>query len=209
MNKKLEEEYLKNNSRYNIEREILSTMEKNDLKSLIDDKLEEEKFYKENIVWYLKKLYTSTKYNTLKELEKIFFEWIVYIKAGWKLLEDTKQVIKHLMYLYDLKFTHKNINSQKNENYVSREVIEAVKQIKLEYIVLKYSSSKINNKNALKCPLHNDNRASFQIYSKTNSFYCYWCGIWWTSIEFVSKLFNLSNTEAIKKLQKDFYILNN
>jgi hypothetical protein len=56
MMKKLEEEYLKKTNRYDIERQMLFNIQKNDLKELISDKLKEEKFYKDLLVKYMKKL---------------------------------------------------------------------------------------------------------------------------------------------------------
>jgi len=200
--KKLEEEYLNNNKRYQIETDLLSTMWKNDLKTFITDKKSEERYYKNNLVKYMKKLINKPWYKSFNDLQKAYFEWVVYIKAWWKELEETRYVLENFQYLYNLKFTNKNSNKA---NF--KEIIDKVKQIDIEHIIVKYTNSKINHRKALKCPLHSDNRASFQIYSHTNSFYCYGCCVWWTSIEFTAKLFNLTNNEAIAKLKTDFLYL--
>lgn len=202
MMKKFEDEYLRKNNRYDLERAILSNMKKDDLKTLISDKLLEEKYYKDNLVKYMKKLAQSSLYSSANELQKIFFEWLIYIKAWWMELEKTRNSIKDFKYLYSLKFTAQQVS--KNKNYITKDDIDNIKNLDMEYIIIKYTNSKVNRKKALRCPLHNDNRASFQIYPQTHSFYCYGCNVWWTPIEFVAKLFNLTNKEAITKLKTDF-----
>jgi len=204
--KKLEEEYLRKNNRYDIERKLISCMWEKDFKEFINDKKLEEKFYKERLIKYMQKLLKNPNYKNFDDLQKIYFEWVIYIKAGWKELEETRDVLKNLQYLYDLKFTSKNNDS--NLKILTRENIEKVKNIDIEQVVIKYTNSKINHNKALKCPLHKDNRASFQIYKNTNSFYCYGCSIWWTPIEFVANLFKLNNKEAIEKLKTDFLYFN-
>ena len=203
--KKLEKQYLDKNLRYHIEREILSTMKKEDLQIIMKDKSDEEKYYKERLKKYMKKLMTSPRYLSWDELERLFNEWIIYIKAWWKEYEEFKELNKQFKYLFDLKFTDKNSKTYSNISY--KEVIEKVKALNIKEVVTKYTNSKINHNDSLKCPLHKDNRASFQIYWKTNSFYCYWCHIWWTPIEFTAKLFNLTNKEAINKLKDNFLYL--
>ena len=204
MTKKIEEEYLQKNSRYKIERELLSTMSKEDLKTMINDKSKEEWFHKGNLVQYMTKLINSESYSSFDELEKIFFEWLVYIKAWWKQLEDTRKIIKDLQYLYDLKYTNKKVFTKGN---LSKEIIDKVKNLDIENVIVKFTNSTIRSNKSLKCPLHDDNRASFQIYTKTNSFYCYWCNVWWSPIEFTAKLFNLTNKEAINKLKTNFLFI--
>lgn len=204
--KMIEEEYLRKNNRYEIERKLISSIWEKEFKEFINDKKSEEKFYKDRLVKYMKKLFKNPNYKNFDDLQKLYFEWVIYIKAWWKELEEIRDVLKNFQYLYDLKFTNKNNNS--NSKYLNREIIEKVKNIDIEQVVIKYTNSKINYNKALKCPLHNDNRASFQIYKNTNSFYCYGCSIWWTPIEFVANLFRLSNKEAIEKLKTDFLYLN-
>ena len=188
-----EEIYLQNtDSRYEVERKMLSILSNEDLKTMISDKSKEEKFHKGNLVQYMTKLINSEVYYSFDELQKIFFEFIIYIKAWWTKLEDTRRLIKDLEYLYDLKYTNKKVFNKDN---LSKEVIDKVK------------NSFIRGNKSLKCPLHDDNRASFQIYNKTNSFYCYWCKVWWTPIEFTAKLFNLTNKEAINKLKTNFLFI--
>ena len=202
--KKLEEEYLKKTNRYQTERELLSAMLKDELQAFIIDKKKEEKYHKNNLVKYMKKLANKPWYKSFNELQKVYFEGVIYIKSWWRELEETRDVLKNFQYLYNLKFTKKNNISK---NVITKELVEKVKQIDIEYIITKYTDSKINTQKALKCPLHNDSRASFQIYPRTNSFYCYWCSVWWTPIEFTAKLFNLTNKEAIAKLKTDFLFI--
>lgn len=202
MMKDMEAQYLKKNSRYNIERELLSTIKKEELQSIINDKSKEEKYHKDNLVRYMKKLASLSWYASLDDLEKQFFEWMIYVKAWGKELENSHKIIKDLKYLYNLKFTTKNVS--KDKNYISRELIDQVKWLDISNVIFKYSWLEWNRNNMIKCPLHSDNKSSFKIYSETNSFNCFWCDWWWTTIEFTAKLFGLTNKEAIQKLKQDF-----
>lgn len=51
-----------------------------------------------------------------------------------------------------------------------------------------------------KCPLHDDNNASFAIYPATNSFYCFTEGIGGDVIKFYQLLYKVDFKKAIKKL---------
>lgn len=51
-----------------------------------------------------------------------------------------------------------------------------------------------------KCPLHNERTASFVLYKKTNSFYCFGCKQGGSVIDLVMKLHNYDVKEAIKYL---------
>lgn len=54
------------------------------------------------------------------------------------------------------------------------------------------------------CPFHDERTASLKIYESTNSFYCFGCHAGGDVINFVGKLFGLSNLDAAKKLNEDF-----
>ena len=59
-------------------------------------------------------------------------------------------------------------------------------------------------KGAALCPFHTEKTPSFQIYKDTQSFYCFGCGAGGSAIDFVMRMFNLSNLEAARKLGADF-----
>jgi uncharacterized protein with NAD-binding domain and iron-sulfur cluster len=106
--KKLEEEYLKKINRYQTERELLSVIWKEELQFFISNKKKEEIYHKNNLVKYMKKLVNKPWYKSFNELQKVYFEGVVYIKSWWRELEETRDILKNFQYLYNLKFTKKN-----------------------------------------------------------------------------------------------------
>ena len=54
------------------------------------------------------------------------------------------------------------------------------------------------------CPFHNDRTPSMKL--NEDYFYCFGCGATGDVIDFVARLFNLSNYEAAQKLADDFGI---
>lgn len=52
------------------------------------------------------------------------------------------------------------------------------------------------------CPFHNEKTPSMRLYEQ--SFYCFGCHIGGDVVSFVSKLFDLSAIEAVKKINTDF-----
>jgi hypothetical protein len=52
------------------------------------------------------------------------------------------------------------------------------------------------------CPIHKEKTASFCIYHKTNTFYCFGCHAGGDSIRFVQLLHNLSFKDALKYMGK-------
>lgn len=68
-------------------------------------------------------------------------------------------------------------------------------------IVYRYVGQ-ISRKKTISCPFHKEKTPSLKVYE--NSFYCFGCGAGGDIINFVSKLFNLSNHEAAEKIDADF-----
>lgn len=58
------------------------------------------------------------------------------------------------------------------------------------------------NRHMCSCPFHKDKNPSMKIYDKT--FYCFSCNRTGDLIQFVQYLFNLSFTDAMKKINYDF-----
>ena len=61
-----------------------------------------------------------------------------------------------------------------------------------------------NSKGFICCPFHNEKTPSFKAYNGTGGCNCFGCGEHGSVIDFVMKYFNLSFTEAVKKLNADF-----
>lgn len=54
------------------------------------------------------------------------------------------------------------------------------------------------------CPFHTEKTGSLKVYQQ--SFYCYGCGSGGDAITFVRRLFDLSFTDAVQKLNDDFLL---
>ena len=63
---------------------------------------------------------------------------------------------------------------------------------------------KVNRGNMICCPFHNDRHPSMKL--NRDYFYCFGCGATGDVIDFVARLFGLSNYGAAKKLAYDFGI---
>ena len=63
---------------------------------------------------------------------------------------------------------------------------------------------KVGRGNMARCPFHNDHTPSMKL--NEDYFYCFGCGVHGDVINFVARLFNLSNYEAAQKLAYDFEI---
>ena len=62
----------------------------------------------------------------------------------------------------------------------------------------------VNRSDMICCPFHDDRRPSMKL--NRDYFYCFGCGATGDVIDFVARLFGLSNYEAAKKLAYDFGI---
>ena len=54
------------------------------------------------------------------------------------------------------------------------------------------------------CPFHRDRHPSMKIYPHDRGYYCFTCGEGGDVVTFVSRLYNLKNEEAARKLIEDF-----
>lgn len=59
----------------------------------------------------------------------------------------------------------------------------------------------------MSCPFHQDPTPSFTIYEKTNSFYCFGCGVGGDGIKFVQKLYNLTPRDAAVAICRAFGLM--
>lgn len=75
-----------------------------------------------------------------------------------------------------------------------------LENITMEEILDKYNIRK--SRDMFCCPFHNDKSPSAKMYS--NSYFCFACGKWGDTIQFVQDYFNLSFIDAIKKIDYDF-----
>ena len=76
--------------------------------------------------------------------------------------------------------------------------------ISVKEVFQRYIGGEINNKGFSKCPFHNERTASFTLYEKNKSFYCFGCGAGGNVINLVAKALNISYYEAMKRLDEDY-----
>lgn len=82
--------------------------------------------------------------------------------------------------------------------------IELIKdRVRIEDVLALYGVTP-NYKGKCKCPIHNDDTPSFQIYD--NHFYCFGCRAYGDVIELYKKIERTSNSEAINKLMQIFHL---
>lgn len=80
--------------------------------------------------------------------------------------------------------------------------IQAKSSLSIERVVEYYGIKLTKNKS--RCPFHKEKTDSFSINRSKQIFKCFGCGVAGDIITFTSKLFNLRNIDAVKKLSEDF-----
>lgn len=80
-------------------------------------------------------------------------------------------------------------------------VFDTVKQSVTTRQAAEMYGSKIRRNNMTSCPFHNDRTPSMKV---DNRFHCFGCGADGDVIDFVSRLFGISNLEAAQKIASDF-----
>ena len=71
--------------------------------------------------------------------------------------------------------------------------------------VAEHYGIELNKQNKCCCPFHTEKTASFHVYPKSQSFYCFGCGVGGDTIAFVQKFLNLpSPIKTAERLNNDF-----
>ncbi|HIT20306.1 MAG TPA: DNA primase, partial [Candidatus Scybalosoma faecavium] len=83
-------------------------------------------------------------------------------------------------------------------------LFETVKSAVTVKQATEYYGCKVNRGNMICCPFHDDRHPSMKL--NRDYFYCFGCGATGDVIDFVARLFGLSNYGAAKKLAYDFGI---
>jgi len=161
-----------------IKQQVLSIMQDSEIAIIIWDKRKEW--------WWVegeKKLAMKPyRWDNRKIIELIYLD-------EQNLLNKT---IKELQYVLKSRtvWISNDINIEElKDNIPIVEVIETIAWIRIT-----------NTRHLIRCPLHKDNTASLKIYVNTNSFYCQWCSIGGSSIDFIKHFYNTTTREAILKL---------
>lgn len=82
-------------------------------------------------------------------------------------------------------------------------VFDAVKQSVTTRQAAEMYGMKIRRNNMVSCPFHNDRTPSMKV---DNRFHCFGCGADGDVIDFVSRIYGISNLEAAQKTASDFGI---
>lgn len=86
---------------------------------------------------------------------------------------------------------------------IMSDIFEAAKMLDMRTVAEYYGLS-VNRHGRGLCPFHSEKTPSFTAYPDGRGFYCYGCGNGGDAITFVSKLFDLSPIESLKRLNADF-----
>lgn len=85
-------------------------------------------------------------------------------------------------------------------NYIINQIKSSVP---LADAVERYTGERLI-KNKMRCPFHSERTASFTVYPKNNSYYCFGCGASGDVISFVQRYFNLSFIDTITRVDIDY-----
>ena len=188
--KELEKQYLDKNSVYNIEKKLLSSMVNQDIKEFI---------------WYLYNEYKSIEdkqkskileeiknYSNLSELDKYFIiEFNRKFTYEWERLSELESILN--------RFETRVLRNNYKDSWIKTSYVKIdVNDIPITDIIARYINLPSNIRSNIKCPLHRDRTASFHIYTKTNSWFCFWCSKWGNAINFIAEIENVNNVEAFK-----------
>ena len=196
--KELERKYLERNSIYYIENTLLSTINNQDIREFVWDLYIEYKSVKDNFKAKILKEINS--FSNLSELEIYFIIQLNNkLTYEWERTNELEGILK--------KFETRILRNNYKESWIKTSYIPIdVNTISIIDVISRYISIPDNLKKNIKCPLwHWDRTPSFRIYSTTNSYYCFSCQSWWSSINFISAIENVSNKEAFKIFKNLFF----
>ena len=81
---------------------------------------------------------------------------------------------------------------------------EIKRRVKIRDVLKRYGGMEPDRKGFCRCPFHGERTASFKLYTRNNSFYCFGCGVGGDVIKLCSMLRNISYYQAMKELDEDF-----
>lgn len=188
----VEKEYLSRNHPFLVEKELLYSFTKDELKTLI--KVTKDEYLKEKLPYSNKVERERIKmnYKELDELSKYFIELLNYFFSWWEEVEMSKAFLDKLERTYRLNFESKNTYKKEID----------IKTIPIRKVLELYIKVPENLKRNLKCffPKHKDKTASLKIYENTNSFHCFGCWKSWNILNLIAEMENINTKEAYKKL---------
>lgn len=193
----IEKEYIEKQNLYFIEKDILSSFSKEDLKNFIN---ETESSYLKISLPYIsmqRKERLLLNYSELDEFNKYFVDMLYYFFDWGEEIEITKQFINKLNRFYKMNY----------EISIRNKKVIDIKTIPIREIISLYIKLPTNFRRNIKCifPDHKDQTPSLKIYEKNNSFYCFWCHKWGNILNLISEMEQISTKEAYKKLLTLFW----
>ena len=193
MFKEEERIYLSTQNNYLIEKEILNSFSKEDLKNFIKDW--DNTYMKEKLLYNfsLWRKFNDPLYKDLWKMDKNFIEQMSYIFHWWEELDFNKNVLEKFKRHYKINYEKSNF-----KNHISIDI----KSIPIKEIMSKYINLPNNLKWNIKCCFHKDKSPSLKIYEWNNSWYCFGCQRWWWIVEFISEVEKCSKKEAFMKIIK-------
>lgn len=84
-----------------------------------------------------------------------------------------------------------------------RQIMESNK-IDIKEVFYRYIGGEIQRNGFCKCPFHSEKTASFMLFQKNKSFYCFGCGVGGNVINLVARALNIGYLEAMKRLDADY-----
>lgn len=87
-------------------------------------------------------------------------------------------------------------------NYYNDNVDKIKQLVTIQNVIDRYGYK--SKKGFITCPFHSEKTASLRIYTDTNTFYCFGCGMGGDVISFIAHLFKLDFSGALLRLDNDF-----
>jgi len=188
----LEKDYFDKFNKWKVEENILYSFSKKDLLELIEKTQDEYIKVKLPYSYNIARKQFKPWYEDINDFDKYFIERYEYYFNWWDELEKTNKFLERLKVFYISNY--ERLKKYKNFKKFDINTISIVE------VLGKYMSIPNNLNRNCKCPLHKEKTWSFRIYKNTNSWFCFWCNEWGNIVNFVSKIENISNKEAYKKL---------
>lgn len=184
-------------------KEILETMTHQETKDFLTPLLE-VRIEKKHA---LEKQYKRIRRIVKKDYAPATFEHDFSIDALW-ILKGAKEDLENQKQLNSLEGYYLWNKSRKprtsSKSIHSRQdftlLIQAAKQILLERLYKNPLRNSGRNRAVGLCPLHQERTPSFTIFTDTNTFYCFGCGVQGDSITFYQKLYGVSFVDAVRQL---------
>ena len=84
---------------------------------------------------------------------------------------------------------------------------EIKRRVKIRDVLKRYGGMEPDRKGFCRCPFHNERTASFKLYTRNNSFYCFGCGVGGDVIKLYQLLKGIATYyKAMKEIDEEFHL---